>query len=482
MITRKLKTKAHRTKKLKWEKNRLGKKSGIKRRVGRKRPRIIKKGRKILKRKKIRNNKIISKRGRSKRVGSKRKVIKRKEIKRQGTRKISNKRKNNSRLRARENNSPVAKVKNPPAPLPLRPIRFNIAYPNLQSTLITPTPVTNKKIPKSMSIIHAPYNPAGQMSTQVLALRKLGVKSSFCTYFNSNFQYPSDIPSPLKNTRSNRDLTMDFAINCADKYDVFHFHGGQTFTLNAYTDLAYLKMLNKKVVMNYWGSEVRRLSIARAKNPFVKVKVLDEKLILQLLNVISRFADAVIVPDHELYEYVKTFFDKVYLVRAAVDHKKFVPSYPVIQCKRPLVVHAPSDPSLKGTDIIVQAVNRLKSIVDFDYVQIENMKNEEALAWMARADIIVDQLKLGIYGTVSIEGMLMGKPVICYVRDDLVSKYPPGLPVVNANPNTIEQVLHNLILDPKRRHELGIKGRVYAVDHHDPEKIARQLITIYNGL
>jgi glycosyltransferase involved in cell wall biosynthesis len=364
----------------------------------------------------------------------------------------------------------------------LTPIRFSNSLPIRQGTIIEPKPAPDSETAKVKKVLHAPYNPAGQMSTQVAALRSLGVPARFCTYFNSRFDYPTDIPSPLPDTRSNRAVTVDFAIEQANQYDIFHFHGGQTFTINAYTDLPYLKMMNKKIIMNYWGSEVRRESLARINNPYVRVKIINEPLQLELLNVVSRFADAVIVPDHELYEYVKMFFDNVFIVRAAVDYKRFTPRYPDVKKAKPLVVHAPSDPVIKGTELVNQSVQRLKSVANFDYVQIENMKNEEALGWFQKADIIVDQLLLGIYGTVSIEGMLMGKPVISFVREDLVDKYPAGMPVFNANPNTIDKVLLRLIRDPDLRHEFGKRGRDYAVQHHDPAKIARQLVTIYNQL
>src|SRR5690606_25085531 len=102
--------------------------------------------------------------------------------------------------------------------------------------------------------------------------------------------------------------------------------------------------------------------------------------------------------------------------------------------------------------------------------------------WYSKADIIVDQLCLGVYSILSIESMLLGKPVIAYIRDDLREHYPPDLPVVSANPDTIEEELLRLLKDPEERNRLGHAGRSYATGRHSPRQIAQILIEIYNQL
>ena len=38
----------------------------------------------------------------------------------------------------------------------------------------------------------------------------------------------------------------------------------------------------------------------------------------------------------------------------------------------------------------------------------------------AKADVIVDQLRCGSHGVFAVEAMATGKPVLCYIRDELV--------------------------------------------------------------
>ncbi|MFB4163998.1 glycosyltransferase family 1 protein [Alteribacillus sp. JSM 102045] len=355
----------------------------------------------------------------------------------------------------------------------------------IRSVVVEPKPAMGRINPNKIGkILHLPYNAAGQMSTQANALKLIGANASFCDYYESAYKYPTDIPSPIRNIpKANREKVMlKFAQNCASKYDIFHFHFGQTFTGYSYSDLPLLRSMGKKMVMNYWGTQIRRLSVAKKNNPFAIVKQTNEKLILSRLHTVSKFVDSAIVADHELLEYINGYFRKIYLVKASVNQNLISPAYPNIHNKRPIVVHAPTHRGVKGTEFILQAVENLKKSIKFDFVLIEGMTNEEALNNYKKADIIVDQLRLGSYGTVSIENMLFGKPVITYIRDDLKSKYPTDLPIISANPHTIESVLSKLLINPKLRYETGIKSRKYAEKYHLPERIARQLVSVYNNL
>ncbi|RIX52343.1 hypothetical protein D3P08_12725 [Paenibacillus nanensis] len=335
-----------------------------------------------------------------------------------------------------------------------------------------------------MKVLHLPYNPAGQMSSQALALRKAGIEASFCSYGSNVFKYPTDIRSPIANQSTatgQKNAIRAFMTDAMERYDIFHFHGALTFSNSyQYSDLPLLA--DRKKIMNFWGSEVRRLSIAKRSNPYNRVKHTDEAAIVKRLKLLSKHFQHVIVPDYEIYEYVKDFFPNIHTVRYVVDHERIAPVYPDPAKPRPLVVHAPSDPYLKGTEFVLRAVENLHSKIDFDFEFIQKMPHEKALRRYAQADIIVDQLCIGVYSILSIESMLMGKPVITYIRPDLQEHYPSDLPIVSASPDTIESTLQDLLLNPERRRELGMKGREYAMKYHAPEVIAQRLIDVYNQL
>ena len=97
-----------------------------------------------------------------------------------------------------------------------------------------------------------------------------------------------------------------------------------------------------------------------------------------------------------------------------------------------------------------------------------------------QADIMVDQLKGGFYGQTAIECMAAGKPVVCYLREEVKNICPHrDLPLVEADPLTIKEVLTKLIQSPDLRKDIGEKSRRYASAVHDRKIIAMTLLRYY---
>ena len=63
-----------------------------------------------------------------------------------------------------------------------------------------------------------------------------------------------------------------------------------------------------------------------------------------------------------------------------------------------------------------------------------------------------------------------------------VPDYIDELPVVSATPETVEDVLKELVADPERRRELGERGRAFALKYHSAEAGARRMDQIYREL
>src|SRR5690606_1229873 len=115
----------------------------------------------------------------------------------------------------------------------------------------------------------------------------------------------------------------------------------------------------------------------------------------------------------------------------------------------------------------------------FHYTTVERKGHQEAMQMYAKSDIIVDQILCGTYGMLSVEAMALGKVVVAFVRDDLKAKFPKDLPIVVANPDTIQVVLAQLLQDPHLRHEIGKASRKYVEDYHDIKVVIPKLVDIY---
>lgn len=197
---------------------------------------------------------------------------------------------------------------------------------------------------------------------------------------------------------------------------------------------------------------------------------------------VAHYIKVAIVADYELYSYVAPYFKKTVIIQQAIDTQKIKPHFPSPENKRPLIVHAPSNKNIKGTIYIEKALSNLKRKYDFDFLFLHNVRNDEVREALKKADIVVDQLILGAYGVLSVEAMAFGKPVVCYIRDDLLKKYPEDLPIINANPETIEDTLETLIKDPIMRFKIRMNSRKFAERYHDSKVVAEKLVALYRSL
>jgi glycosyltransferase involved in cell wall biosynthesis len=334
-------------------------------------------------------------------------------------------------------------------------------------------------------VLHAPANPAGQATTISRAQRELGIESDVLVFNQKIFAFDVDIDMKLDaklwGTRSLSKLKNCF--RCARKYDVFHFHFGRSL-LPMNLDLGLLRMMGKKTVMQYWGSDVMQIDLAK------KYTLLDEEMLRKLLPgldderqrkkiaKINKKVGASIVGDYSLVP----FSPESRIVRQALDLSKF-PFVGVESKKEGInIVHAPTNRLVKGTDRILAAIDRLKKEgFKVNTVLVENIPHDKAIEVFKTADIVVDDVLQGPYGLLAMECMALGKPVLGRIDWHFASMYK-DLPIVNTNPDNLYENLKTLVLDPQTCFDLGKRGRVYVETNHDARVIARQLIDLYETL
>lgn len=144
--------------------------------------------------------------------------------------------------------------------------------------------------------------------------------------------------------------------------------------------------------------------------------------------------------------------------------------------------------NIKGTPAVIEAVDRLKDEgMPVRLIFVTGMRNIDVRYIQVQADVIVDQLNYGRYGATSREGMMLGKPVICYInkREKKHGYYLScldELPLVSATEDTIYHVLKALLLDKEKRLVLGQKGREYAMKWHSADACAERYEQIYDRL
>lgn len=328
-----------------------------------------------------------------------------------------------------------------------------------------------------MKVLHCPIEIAGQMGILCKGLMDKGITAVAWNTFHTYLGY--------KDHLYNIDCyEMETMIHDAIQYfDIFHFHYAHTMSTD-FSDLELIKAAGKKMIMHHWGNDVRTEAIAKLNNPYCYTgDSPPPEQIANRLTKLAQYIDCAIVQDYEVLPYVSPYYKKVIVVPIAFDVLSTSAYYPSLTETNPLIIHAPTNPEFKGTIYIEAAIARLQvEGFNFRYKRIEKMSNQEALKLYQEADIVVDQILCGSYGMLAVESMSLGKPVVGYIREDLLTTFPTPPPIYSANPITIYDKLKELIINAPLRRELGEKGRTYAAMYHDVRTVTSQLISVYNQL
>lgn len=142
-----------------------------------------------------------------------------------------------------------------------------------------------------------------------------------------------------------------------------------------------------------------------------------------------------------------------------------------------------SQGNIKSTHIYLPLIERLKEEgYNVQLIFAKDIPNKEVRFLMVQADIVLDMLTYGWFGANIREGMMLGKPCICFLRDEWldqakkeIPEYINELPIVNSNPDTIYNNLTELITDQNLRQEIGCKSRQFAVKWHSSQNGAQEV-------
>lgn len=376
----------------------------------------------------------------------------------------------------------------------------------------------NKK--NSLRILHCPDIVGGNAPELARAERRLGLCSKSVAFEQSYIGYKADqiLLSPGAN-RFIKELMRWKLLWIALSYDIIHYNFGQTIMPSKlsltgaqarqlsfvskifyklyvscfeFLDVRILKSLGKKLIVTFQGDDARQGDYCREHFAITFARNVgsdyynpeSDKIKRERIKFFTKHADAIfsLNPD---------------LLRVLPPNSKFLPYSSVNLCDwqpvkianhMPLIVHAPSHKAVKGTSFIIEAVANLhKKGLKFNFQLVEGVSITEARKIYEKADLLIDQLLAGWYGGLAVELMALGKPVICYLREDDLKFIPQEMqaeiPIINAKPESIQNVLeHWLTSGFSQLPEVGRKSRQYVERWHDADRIAAELKQEYETL
>ena len=331
-----------------------------------------------------------------------------------------------------------------------------------------------------MKILHSPVPIANQPWLLSMAQRKLGEQSDVMVFRSApyeNFTYDYNFHLE-KYDNGMKSLVAFFKASLFVPkvlmyYDVFHFHTKSILPNGL--DAKVARQLGKKIVFQIHGCEVRLSD----NHGFCKTcKSYGKKYKEKMIQLVNQVGHLVIVVTPDLLDELPN----ATWIPDSIDLENWKSEDRHKTDEKIRIVHIPSDPEVKGTAFIENAVKNLKKEYDIELILLRNVKNAQVKEFSKQADISVDQLLIGSYGVNAIETMSLGVPTCAYIRTDLVDKYPKDCPIFNTSKENIEDRLRILVEDEKLRRKLSKDSVKFVQENHDYMKNADRLLQLYSEI
>ncbi len=368
---------------------------------------------------------------------------------------------------------------------------------------------------KSYKVLHAPSSVGGNPQVLSRALQVLGVDSCSLVVSQNYLAYQADrvLQRPGESLVMREFKRIWAILFYLPRFDVIHYNAGTTLA-SAYAfsprpgrrardlmrrgyaaylrvlqrfELAYVRRLGMKIFVTYQGDDARQGDYSLEHFPINIASQVDEGYYCAASDAFKRRS----------IKMLSSVASQLYSVNPDLMHvlpasTRFTPYSHVFlddwkplysQCEnRPLrIVHAPSNRKVKGSELIIRALNSLREQgFEFELLLVEGMSNDKARKVYESADVLVDQLFAGWYGGLAVELMALGKPVLVYIRDEDLGFIPEqmkaDLPFLQITPTTVEEALRDLLLMPREQLlALGKRSRAFVERWHDPLNIARDI-------
>lgn len=340
-------------------------------------------------------------------------------------------------------------------------------------------------------ILHWPADVGGHPSGLAAAERSLGRCSTVAVLGRSRFDYPVDIDLNVLGAPRLRRLAAraGFLAASLGRYDLVHCNFGQGFLPapgGAGIDLPLLRALGARVFMTFQGCDARcfadmaRHAVAccgpgRA-GPGLCTAAMDPAK-RAAARYASRHADRVFVLNPDLRRAIPS---ATFVPYASVDPRALAPDPRPREPGPVRVLHAPTSRLHKGTAEILAVLEPLAARGRIELILVEGLTRAAAIERYRRADLLIDQARVGWYGGLAVELMSLGRPAAAFIREQDLTLVPPAmaqdLPIARLDPADLAASIEPLIDDPAALAQRGAASRAFVERWHDPLRIAARLI------
>lgn len=254
-----------------------------------------------------------------------------------------------------------------------------------------------------------------------------------------------------------------------------------------------LKKARVRVIALAYGSDVQDLSLSRNlhfKHTMSQDYPVQAKQRHRPAENIERWLDAdAIISGVEWVDY-QWHWTHLMLGHFSIDTDQWTPSEVDTDAQSALrILHAPNHRAIKGTAAFIDAVDTVKAEGHaIELVLLERVPNDEIKSAMQGVDLVADQFVVGWYAMFALEAMALGKPVLCYLRPDLVDLYEKAglithdeIPLIDTPVDQIAERLRWACTHRQALIDAGKRGRQFVLDHHSLVKIGSEFEAVLRG-
>lgn len=148
-----------------------------------------------------------------------------------------------------------------------------------------------------------------------------------------------------------------------------------------------------------------------------------------------------------------------------IDPTAFATDAPVLPRGAARIIHPSSSPVQKGSHLLEPALADMIEKGSVIYDAVTAVAADEMPARFAAADIVLDQFRIGSYGVAACEAMAAGRVVVGHVLPDVRAAVEAAtgltLPIVEATPDTLGDVVAGLLAEPDAAREIAAAGPAF---------------------
>lgn len=293
-------------------------------------------------------------------------------------------------------------------------------------------------------------------------------------------QYPADVRVPAETYAKDASWAAALEARVLDSWThvlleagrpLFGLRHGRDFS----GDVPVLRAVGVHVGLLFHGSEIRNPRRHAESTPWSPFRDPDEALTARLQSqwdvlhpLVEAFDGPTFVSTPDLLDDV----EGAHWLPVVVDVARWATDAPVLERDVPVVLHAPSRASIKGTAHVDAAIQPLADAGLVEYRRLEGIAPEMMPAAVADADLVLDQFSLGSYGVMAVQAMAAGRVVLGHVTETVRERCPEPLPIVEATPDALAEVVRKLVEDRDAARAVAAAGAAYAASVHDGRRSA----------